>query len=69
MEYYHYSIRQIFFEIPSCGKHVNFVTEFVILGKNLHFYEDSSWTLDTIEDYRTQIRQNRKENYLQEVYI
>ena len=28
-----------FFEIPSCGKHVVFVTEFVILGTNLKFYE------------------------------
>ena len=28
-----------FFEIPPCGKKVIFHTEFVILGKNLPFYE------------------------------
>ena len=31
--------RRIYFEIPPCWKMVNFVTEFVILGKNLPFYE------------------------------
>ena len=31
--------RKIYFEIPPCGKLVNFVTELVILGKNLPFYE------------------------------
>jgi len=30
--------REIYFEIPPCWKMVNFVTEFVILGKNLPFY-------------------------------
>ena len=28
-----------FFEIPTCGEHVVFVTEFVIFGQNLQFYE------------------------------
>ena len=31
--------RKIYFEIPPCWKMVNFVTEFVIFGKNLPFYE------------------------------
>ena len=41
---YAYSIHPIFFiiiifEIPTCGEHVIFVTEFVILGQTLQFYE------------------------------
>ena len=31
--------RKIYFEIPPCWKMVNFVSEFVIFGKNLPFYE------------------------------
>jgi len=32
-------LQKYIFEIPSCGRYLIFVTEFVVLGKNLYIYE------------------------------